>query len=328
MNHKFIDIPKYVEPTVYENTVDKIVEFLKKESSVHSIFRLGNVNHPGISDLDIIVVFKNGSSCKLNPESYFNESDKYLVTHDLAGASEEYFQKILPFTFFDNLECIWGTDPRSSIPEEDKYLEFEKEYHEQIGLEFLIKNFLDVSVQQKYGVIKLRSLLQEIKGVRYDLGFLGISEKPINHFMNDYLKRLDNWFDTPFSPEEFTQYLSDYYSVLRNTIIDLNLDNKLLWLPKEHGLKYGRNVYLSKENQLKLQTSGLFIPPFLLRKSKKWYNAHQRLNSFSIGINFTTHDPKNIHFTRLNTFKHYNQQNADKYPHFGALHSSLSDHFI
>lgn len=328
MSYQFLDIPRYIEPKIYENTVDKIVSFLKKDKAVQSIYRLGNVNHPGISDLDIIAVFKNESSTSINPDDFFDTTERYLVTHDLAGASEDYFKKILPYTFWDNLNCIWGEDHLSSTSVQGMKLENEEVYKEQIGLEFLIKNFLDITVQRKYGVIKLRSLLQEIKGVRYDLKFLRIEGQEINDLMSHFLQRLDHWFETPFDAKEFSRWLSNYYRVLKETINTLTEKGQLLWIPQENHLKYGRNVFLHKAEQLKSKTSGLFLPGALISGSKKKYNAHQRLNKFNVDLVFTTEDTNNVHAKRLNTFREYKQHNDKHYPHFGVLTSSLADHFI
>ena len=153
--YQFLGVPKYVVPEVYENTVDKIVDFLKEEDSIKAIYRLGNVNHPGISDIDLVVVFKDGTSCQLNPDHHLNADDKYLLTHEIFGASETQFKKVIRYSFWDNLECIWG---EAIELDEDQVRLSEEEaafYKIQIGLEFLLKNYIELSVQRKYGVIKL-----------------------------------------------------------------------------------------------------------------------------------------------------------------------------
>ena len=328
MSYKFIGIPKYVNPEVYENTVVKIVDLLKKEHSVKAIYRLGNVNHPGISDLDIVVLFKDGSKCSLNPVDFLDSDDKYLLTHQLFGASEDQFKKVMTYSFWDNLKCIWGSPIEfgsNQVNHTESELDF---YKRQVGLEFLQKNYIELSVQRKYGVIKLRSIIQEIKGIRYDLAFLDVQGLEINKCMEHFLKRLDHWFESSFDPKEFSLWLDQYYKALEECIIDVNARKNTLWVPKESELHYGRNVILKNGEQLNCKTSGIFIPSVFIAKNKKVYNAHQRLNRFEITMKYSAEDKNGLNSKRFRAFETHKLENKNSFPHFGALVSSLVSQFI
>ena len=328
MTYQFLGIPKYVAPEVYEYTIDKIVDSLKGEDSIRSIYRLGNVNHPGISDIDIVVLFKDESKCSLNPDEFLNFNDKYLVTHELFGASEDQFRKVIQYSFWDNLNCIWG-EPINLGP---KHVAFSEEetafYKKQIGLEFLQKNYIELSVQRNYGVIKLRSLVQEIKGVRYDLAFLNIQGLAINQCMDHFLNRLDHWFEESFNPTEFSQWLDEYHKALEEAIIYVNNQAKILWVPKEGDLSYGRNIVLKKGKQLQCKTSGMFLPAAFISNNKRVYNAHQRLNRFEITLKYSSEDANGLNLKRFKAFEAHKLENRQCYPHFGALMTSLASQFI
>ena len=60
---KFIDYPKEISISDYETLTEKIVEKMLANDSVLSLYQMGSIKHPGISDLDIICVFKNNSKC-------------------------------------------------------------------------------------------------------------------------------------------------------------------------------------------------------------------------------------------------------------------------
>ncbi|MBL4710645.1 MAG: hypothetical protein JKY48_19640 [Flavobacteriales bacterium] len=328
MTYQFLGIPEYVAPEVYEKTIDKIVDSLKGEDSIRSIYRLGNVNHPGISDIDIVVLFKDGNKCSLNPVEFLNADDKYLVTHELFGASEDQFRKVIQYSFWDNLKCIWG-EPIELGP--DQLVLSNKEevfYKRQVGLEFLQKNYIELSVQKKYGVIKLRSLIQEIKGVRYDLDFLNIQNLAINKCMDHFLDRLDNWFEESFNPKEFSQWLDQYHKALEEAIIYVNEKDKVLWVPREGDLTYGRNIVLKKGEQLQCKTEGTFFPAILLSKNKRVYNAHQRLNRFEITMKYSSEDADGLNLKRFKAFEIHKLENRECFPHFGALMTSLASQFI
>jgi len=328
MSYSFIDIPHFVPSEKYEITIKKLIVMVKKEPSVSAIYRLGNVNHPGISDIDLLVVFKDATSCVLNPREQLNEKDKYLLTHEVAGASETLFSEVLPFVFWDNLNCIWSESEATSAstkvwtPEEEKLLK------RQIAMEFLIKLFIELSIQQKYGVIKLRSILQEIKGLRYDLQFLDIYNQDINKMMKEFLEMLDEWFTKPFEPKTFSIWLKRFSQEIQKTLLNLSEQNIKLWLPEERAYPYGKNVVLSKGNDQTLKFQGLFLPSYFISKNKRIFNAHRRLNSFAMNINFTTEDQSGLFQQRMDNFKRYKEFNRTHFPHFGAMYSSLIDQFI
>lgn len=328
MTYQFLGVPKYVAPEVYEKTITKILDSLKKEDSIQSIYRLGNVNHPGISDIDIVVIFKNGSNCALNPDDFLNSDDKYLLTHEIFGASEDQFRKVIQYSFWDNLNCIWG-EPIDLGPAHVALSKKEEVfYKKQIGLEFLQKNYIELSIQKKYGVIKLRSLVQEIKGVRYDLAFLNVQNLAINKCMDHFLNRLDHWFEEPFNPTEFSQWLGEYHKALEEAIIYVNNQSKVLWVPREENLRYGRNIVLKKGEQLQCNTSGIFLPTLFISNNKKVYNAHQRLNRFEITMQYSSEDTEGLNLKRFNAFEVHKSENRKCYPYFGALMSSLASQFI
>jgi hypothetical protein len=328
MAYQFLGIPKYVAPEVYEKTVDKIVDSINQKDSIQAIYRLGNVNHPGISDIDIVVLFKEGAKCTLNPNDFLNKEDKYLLTHELFGASENQFRKVIQYSFWDNLKCIWGKpidlESNTEVLSEEE-MSF---YKKQVGLEFLQKNYIELSTQKKYGVIKLRSLIQEIKGIRYDLAFLNIQNLAINKCMDHFLNRLDHWFDKPFDPKEFSVWLDDYYIALEEAIIHVNKLGEILWVPKESNLTYGRNIVLKKGETLQCKASGIFLPSFLISNNKRVYNAHQRLNRFDITLKYSSEDPNGLNLKRFKAFETHKLENRECYPHFGALMTSLVSQFI
>ncbi len=325
MTYRFIDIPHHVPPEQYEITISKLVELIQRETAVISIYRLGNVNHPGISDIDLLVVFKNGSKCSLNVIEHLNQEDKYLLTHSLFGISEQRFEELVHYGFWDNLKCIYGTTHEFKVaPFSDEQKAY---YHTQIALEFMFKNYIDLSTQIKYGAIKLRSIIQEIKGVRYDLEFLSIEGKPINQLMQQFLNRLDHWFENPFEAKEFSLWLDQYFNALQGSLIDAINQGKKMWVP-QNNLHYGRNVKLTSRPSLKLYTSGIFLPPMFFAHNRKLFNAHQRLNQFEVSFPFFHEDPNGWHQERFKKFKHYKLENQQNYPHFGSLMSSLLYQFI
>lgn len=328
MKYKFIDIPHFISQESYEVTFHKLVELLKKQRAIVSIYRLGNVNHPGISDLDVIAVFEDGEKCLIDPRSYLDKQDKYIITHEVGGASESHFIESLKYVFWDNLKCIYGTNLLEKGAANNPLLTNRSAYKEQIGLEFLVKNFLDLTVQRKYGVIKLRSLLQEIKGIRYDIEFLDLQKTKLNGLIIEFLDRLDHWFNRGWDLNVLSKWLDVYYQELEKEINLLAESGKKLWVQEEDNLSYGRNVSLENGANYSIQCKGVFLPGNIIAQHKKLYNAHLRLNRFKIGVNFTTEDISGDNWERLEVIKKCKNYNETHLPHFGTLLSSLAYHFV
>ena len=55
---KFINYPKKVDKSFYVTARDSIVNYFSDDNFLESIYEYGSVSSPGISDIDIILVFK------------------------------------------------------------------------------------------------------------------------------------------------------------------------------------------------------------------------------------------------------------------------------
>jgi len=325
LSYRYLKIPHLIERLEYEKTVDKMVEILKGEKSILAIYRMGNVNHPGISDLDLIVIFKDEASCNLKPSKHFSEIDQYIFTHSLAGASESFFRKMSAYTFWDKLNCIWGEEVQNL---ENLSAEETELIKRQTALEYLYKNYIELCIQRSYRVLKLRSILQEIKAIRYDLNFLKIDEGQLYESVKELLSMLDHWFEINFDRKKFGVWLDRYFVVLEQTLKNLADKEIKLWLPKQESYQYGKNVQIKGGDKLEFKRSGVSLPPYIVSQNKRLYNANQRLNEFSVAIPYTYGEPGSLYSDRLKVFQAYKKYNRDNIPHFEAMFSSFSNQLV
>ena len=326
MSYHFIQIPHYVDSSVYFKTIDKSVERLSQESSVVAVYQLGNINHPGISDIDLYAVFKDGEKCSFRLESQLDSVDRYLITHSIAGASEKHFIESFNYTLWDNLECIYGNDVLKVAKDELKYDNL-KTLKFQTALEFLYKHYIDLSLQLSYGVIKLRTVLQHIKGVRYDIEFLGIKNSSIQAFVADAIEMLDNWFEQEFQPKEFSLWIDKYYKSLVNCLVNLEED-KTLYLPNIYQFHYGKNVKVIQSTELSFNRKGIFFNPAIISLHKKVFNAHQRINKFEVKLPYSPFKSNEYLENRFAFFEEYKKYNLEYLPHFAAFFPSLNHQLI
>ena len=72
--YKLIDKPKYIPLEEYNNLIEKVIVELSKEISIKSIYQIGSIKNPGISDLDLVCVFRDDKECTLNIQNLLYHS--------------------------------------------------------------------------------------------------------------------------------------------------------------------------------------------------------------------------------------------------------------
>ena len=50
---------KLIDPKAYDDAIESYISLVKKNRSVAAIYKMGSVQHPGISDIDLVVVVNN-----------------------------------------------------------------------------------------------------------------------------------------------------------------------------------------------------------------------------------------------------------------------------
>jgi hypothetical protein len=117
----YTNYPKKVGNEYYKNVREEIAEYFSKITEVVSVYEYGSVKAPGISDLDLILVFND--SCNevdqnlLNLENIGKNAHDLVVDGTVIKMPESIFNQIL---FFDDLKFskIYGKDIEYIEPSE------------------------------------------------------------------------------------------------------------------------------------------------------------------------------------------------------------------
>lgn len=279
--YSFIRIPKFIERKEYLNAINKIVELLKTQSGIISIYKMGSINHPGISDIDIFVVFDDNEKNTFNPNDYFKGILRYLFTHNIGAISKSHFNVINKYSFFHNITHLWGekvSQTQVNLKQSElELLQF------QTALEFLVSNFIDLSIQLKYGVIKLRMLLQHIKAIRYDLEFLKVTSGALYKHVYQLLDWMDKWFENPVDLKEFCEWIDKYYIELKNFLIEQTKEI-FLYLPEWANTKLSHNIKIELGKSFTHKFIGFRLPKFITRINRKTFNLNNNINLFTFKI--------------------------------------------
>ena len=89
MSIKLIGFPSIIPLDKYDSLKTKLVSKLLSDDTILSVYQMGSVKDPGISDLDIICIFKNNSENRTDYRKKLSLNEKMILTHGLFGVEQK-----------------------------------------------------------------------------------------------------------------------------------------------------------------------------------------------------------------------------------------------
>jgi hypothetical protein len=270
---KLIDLPRFIDLEAYDSLKLKLINHFSQFSDVKSIYQLGSVNDPGISDLDILIIVDNRSE-DLNMISLLRD-EQYILTHPIFICKELFLLKSLNYTHFTNLNLIYG---QNLIPAK---INHKKEVEEQIALEFLLNFYISLKIQMSFKVIKVRAFLLQAKALKFDFNLLEYENTKlvtcfelINKFRSSILKKKN----ASTSCAKLMEILLTLFEQ-----IELVFANHALFL-NDQKIKIASNIILKEGKELSIIKRGLSLPKALIFNSKKMLNIQKRWVAFEVFV--------------------------------------------
>ncbi|UCE75379.1 MAG: hypothetical protein JSV56_06680 [Methanomassiliicoccales archaeon] len=195
-NWRFYDPPKKLDMKSYKSSIDEFISMASKINNLKAIYRAGSISVPGISDIDLFVVFENNAQ-KVNTINLKNLSPatQQVVGHDIGYLRKEIFEKFDLFLFVhEPLEFLYGVkiEYQNINKIEDKSL-----IKSIMIFEWLIHKTLHLQRYQYEKKIPVRILLNKLWSFIYTLRLM--EEVTSNKFGEDYIKDISglrtNWFN-------------------------------------------------------------------------------------------------------------------------------------
>ncbi len=78
---RFTDRPEYCPREWYDECLQELSQHLGSLAGIRSVYRFGNISIPGISDLDILLVFENETSCIASGLEQLSAKHKILFNY-------------------------------------------------------------------------------------------------------------------------------------------------------------------------------------------------------------------------------------------------------
>ena len=169
-----IDLPRSSEDSGYDRAREKVVRELSELDLADSVYETGSVRHPGISDIDLLVVVDDTGYSRADPLETLTDDERYFFTHSCFVVPTSLASELGAFVLMRGSRRLYGTT--WAWADEIGDGEVRQRSRLQTALEFLAKNVLDLYVQLTYGVLKVRVFLQHLKGVKLDLDLAEVTD--------------------------------------------------------------------------------------------------------------------------------------------------------
>ncbi len=293
MKYRTINKPKYVSKDRYFIAIEEVVSILSKMPEVKSIYRIGNINNPGISDIDLLVIFKSNKYLTNDIRSQLSEQSKYLYTHQLFGISEDQLEDSLNFSLYHNFEFIFG-EKFSLLDHRPKV---NQNIQEQIALEYLVKLYVSLSIQIQTRVIKLRSFLLEANAVKFDLEILNIENSKLKHLVKKVTDLRNNWFDNKNAENELISLFSEFYEELKIALEELS-KHYFLHVQKCGKIQISRGVELDDNSKLELNFRNkipVVLPLIPNKYTSLYFRIWNRFSTLKLGLPLKKIEPNTLY---------------------------------
>lgn len=281
MSYQFTDIPKFIPLKDYHDAIDIMVQKLLATGKVKGVYQVGGISTPGISDIDLYVVFHDNASLQSNPVTQLPYPANYLFTHRLFGTVEKHAMKLEQFTLFNKYNFLGGTPTELLNYFADSTQTKQLKY--QIALEYLVKAWYSNAIAMEFGSVKLRNLLLHAKAILLDLEFLEIRSGKLVDCIHDIMNIRSKWFNNMASTLTLSDLVKRYDAGLKETINE-TISKYGFYLPENANYQLSKRVLLRPSLKLYLKRTGLLIPTGLTRHSKKLLKIQNRLNRFTLNI--------------------------------------------
>lgn len=285
-------------------------------AGVRAVYGIGSVGAPGISDLDLVVVFEDGVTAPLDLRQELSPNDKYILIHSLYGASESQFLLSPSYSFFHPYRLLAGQELLSSCPPADASV------RRQVAMEYLLKFYITLKLQQAYKMIRVRSVLLNAKGAMIDLNYLSPDNHELESFSRELTVLRNNWFVNSDSLQEFQSWFHRFSSWYFNFVEEKFLSLPF-FLPDSRSYQLSKNIFIHHGQQLHAKHSGSIFPFLYPLLGKRYFNMLNRINRLDIFVPIRSEgwpSPIVDYFRFGSEHRTYNRLHL---PHYLPLASSL-----
>ncbi|MBK7855146.1 MAG: hypothetical protein IPJ79_09765 [Bacteroidetes bacterium] len=320
----FIDPPVFYPRENYYAAIDSVLQKLKNNTDIISLYQIGSVSVPGISDIDLVAVYNNEYSTNYNPIANLTNEERYFFVHSLFGASRQDFKSLNEFLIQVNYNHVYGEKIEQAIGEK---LSDVKELKEQIAIEYLLKNFISIYRQKVAGIVKLRSLLLEANALKYDFDLLDVKDGRIVELVFELVDWRMKWFDKKPTEKKMEQWFKEYFTALYHFLSGIFEEHKLYSM-NNFPVTLMRRCTIEKGTGFKYSSMGIPVNALFFINSAKRLRLSQKINTYKFSLPCKQTANNTPLFKRFAAMKEIQSYNLKHIPYFQAMTSVLPELYM
>ncbi len=198
--YSFYNIPKKYSVDDYKEAVSFIIRKYSKVVGLTSIYNWGGSLTPGISDLDIIFVFKNGKipAMPLSKRIFYilNDKNRYIARHPFFYIDEQSFQNIRYIYPDSKFALLHGKNIRIKKPSRRDVNLSRIALVSDITMRHYPRDFLEQEIIKN---VNARDMLLRLNSLKYSIRTMELITKVKNKGFANKVKQIEelrrNWFD-------------------------------------------------------------------------------------------------------------------------------------
>lgn len=278
-------MPRRIPLSVYASSIDQVVAELSSRSNVISIYQVGSVKNPGISDVDLWVVFADGAVVESDPRKKLDDDGRYLFNHHIFGICQSHFCESLNFEFFHDFRLLYGKDQNPGRAGNFGQDAAKAEINRQAALEYLVKAYFGFTVESTFRVIKVRNFLLHAKALMLDIGPLELDRfvPELRSVLNQVLELRDRWFSADIETSEVVSRYIGLHQTLRLGL-DSYFDEYPFYLPADAEKNIGVNSRIRGASEFSIGVSGFRLPAFIVGGNRRLFNLQRRFMHFEVRL--------------------------------------------
>ena len=318
MSIKLIGFPSIIPLDKYDSLKTKLVSKLLSDDTILSVYQMGSVKDPGISDLDIICIFKNNSENRTDYRKKLSLNEKMILTHGLFGVEQKDLSVAIPYNLLSNLQLLGGEDLHLNKIEVSK----NQILKTQIAIEYLLKMFITLDTQKTLKIVKLRSFLLLAKAISFDLELLNINGGKLYNLVQKVFCFRSKWYSNQPKKMEIRTLILEFHEEIK-LLLERLLINEKFYLPIDE-INLPGNFDIKRGDSFHHKHNGIILPSHFKFLGKKYINLQYRLNHFQYFIPFLLPEDRSVLKNRFAFTQYLVDKNRKKYPAFLPIMSSLS----
>jgi hypothetical protein len=180
---KFKNDLRQLTLTDYQDCLNSVIELLNNCDWVNAIYSFGTINHPSVSDIDLLIVLINEGDFEYNKDEIdkivkSSNISRYCFWHEPLVLLEQEFKYIRFFHTAKNLKCLYKNDNHKN-----RIIPVDEDYQFLLQKQLDIYYFMMILDIKKMTVVSKRWLLLVLNNLGFSLkannaeGYVGFQNR-------------------------------------------------------------------------------------------------------------------------------------------------------